>query len=72
MKFKGFDIQGLDLEGRTPAEQASIMAEVERAIETIKACGPDATSEDLMAAYEHLRPEYFDGELVYTLPEDVA
>lgn len=60
-----------DISKLPPEEQASIMAEVERVIEAVRRLGPDASSEEIRALYEELRP-VDDGELVYTLPEDVA
>jgi hypothetical protein len=62
-----------DISKLPAAEQASIMAEVERVIEAIRQLGPDASAAEIRALYESLRPERWDdGELVYTLPEDVA
>jgi hypothetical protein len=62
-----------DISKLPAAEQASIMAEVERVIEAIRQLGPDASAAEIRALYESLRPELWDdGELVYTLPEDVA
>jgi hypothetical protein len=73
LKVKGFDVEGLDVEGRSPAEVASIMAEVERAIEAVRQLGPGASSADIMAAYERLRPSSDDGgELIYEIDEDSA